>query len=421
MKMNSTRKIGTVAAALACAACVDAMAASTVIRDFLDDTISLVPNQFDVSLFERVTYTDNVKNSPKDRIDSVHFDTGLGIEAYRNKGDLSYGVSGEVSYDYYTRRSSDMNGWDWNITPFIKASGLSDIHNLKLSLNMYGKIEPLSNSDLRYSRHYTTEALATYDYARHEHWGFMLNGGYKYDYYPQDEFEDYSKHTFTGSFVPYYRFNDDVKTGMRLQIEKTAYDSNRVRSDSYKQTYNLFVDYRMNSFLEAYAEGGIEKRSYSGKARGSNGDRDWNWDFLAALRYSPTIRLKFELKSQFDIEDSTSGKSYGGGAAYVWDNSIAATWKPEAKYDFTAKAGIESQNEVNSDDDTTEYYVLFRASYRFNEHLNVYAQYKYDKVDFKYGYRKPGEWPANVLSSRGFTSDPDYYENEVTVGVSYRF
>ena len=73
---------------------------------------------------------------------------------------------------------------------------------------------------------------------------------------------------------------------MRLQISKTAYDSNRVRSDSYKQTYNLFVDYRMNSFLEAYAEGGIEKRSYSGKARGSNGDRDWNWDFLAALRYS---------------------------------------------------------------------------------------------------------------------------------------
>ncbi len=89
MKKNTTHKIGAMAAVIACAACVETMGASPILRDFFDDTISLVPNQLDVSIFERVTYTDNVKSAHYDRIDSVHFDTGVAIDAYRNNGDLS--------------------------------------------------------------------------------------------------------------------------------------------------------------------------------------------------------------------------------------------------------------------------------------------------------------------------------------------
>ena len=404
--MNRTHKIGTMAVAIACAACVETMGASTVLREFFDDTISLVPNQLDVTLFERVTYTDNVKNSHYDRIDSIHFDTGVAVDAYRNVGDFSYGLTGELSYDYYTKRGGDMNQWSWNLAPFVKGSSVADIHNLKIGFNMTGKIEPLSNSNVRYARHYTTKLFATYDYARHEHWGILLNGSYKYDYYPQDEFEDFNKQVFTGSIAPYYRFDADLKTGVRAQWEKTIYDTNKVQSDNLKQTYNVFADYRMNSFFETYAEAGIEKKSYSGRRRGTNEDRDWNWNFLGALRYYPTLRTKIELKSELDVEDSTAG-GVRGGAAFVWDNSLALTWKPESKYDFTTKIGAETQDEKNNNSDTTEYYFTVRGNYRFNEHLNFYAQYKYDTVQFKYNHRD--HMHAN------------YYENEITLGVTYRF
>ncbi len=414
MKMNTTHKIGAMAAVIACAACVETMGASPILRDFFDDTISLVPNQFDVSIFERVTYTDNVKSAHYDRIDSVHFDTGVAIDAYRNKGDISYGITGEVSYDYYTRKGSDMNQWNWNLSPFIRGSSVADIHNLKIGVNFSGKIEPLSNSDIRFARHYTGGLTASYDYARHEHWGFMVNGEYKYDYYPQDEFEGYNKHTITGSVAPYYRFSADLKTGLRAQWQKSIYEHHRYQSDSVKQTYNLFVDYRMNSFFEAYAEAGIEKKSYSGKGKGLNEDRDWNWDLLGAIRYYPTLRTRFELKTQLDVEDSMSGPRYvyidinhqeerQSGAAFAWDNSLSFSWKPETRYDFSTKIGTKTQDEKNNVNDTTEYYISVRGNYNINEHLNVYAQYKYDNVQFKYA------------------KHANYYENEITLGVSYKF
>ena len=398
--MNTTHKIGALAAAIACAACVETMGASTVIRDFFDETISLVPNQLDVAVFEKVTYTDNVKNGPHNNmIESVHFKTGIAVDAYRNQGDLSYGVKGSFAYDYYTRRSGDMNQWDWDIIPFIKGTSIADIHNLKIAASVKNSIESLSNADTRYARHHIIGASASYDYSRHEHWGVMVNGAYKYDYYPQDEFEDYSKQRFTASIAPYYRMNSNLKTGIRAQYEKIIYESSKVQNDSQKQTYNLFVDYRINSRVEAYAEAGLEKKAYKGAAKGSNEDRDWNWDALASIRYYPTLRTKIELKTEVDVEDTTSG---GRGAAFAWDNSIAFSWKPETRYQFTTKLGAETQDEKNNRSDSTEYYISVRGNFAVNEKLNLFAQYKYDNVDFKYVSR-------------------DYYENEVSLGVSYTF
>ena len=398
--MNTSHKIGAVAAVIACAACVETMGASTVIRDFFDDTISLVPNQFDVAVFEKVTYTDNVKNGPHDNmVESVHFKTGVSIDAYRNQGDLSYGIKGAVAYDYYTRRSGDMNQWDWDITPFIKGSQVLDIHNLKVSLTLKNTIEPMSNADTRYARHHIFGGKVSYDYSRHEHWGVMLNGSYKYDYYPQDEFNDYSKQRFTASIAPYYRVNEDLKTGIRAQYEKNIYESDKRQNDSQKQTYNLFADYRMNSFLEIYAEAGLEKKAYKGAAKGTKEDRDWNWDMLASIRYYPTLRTKIELKSELDVEDTTAGNR---GACFVWDNSLAFTWKPEKKYQFTTKIGAETQDEKNNAADCTEYYISVRGDFAVTDHLNVFAQYKYDNIDFKYDIR-------------------DRYENEVSLGVAYKF
>ena len=400
MKMNNAHKIGTVAAVIACAACVETMGASTVIRDFFDETISLVPNQLDVAVFEKVIYTDNVKNGPhNDMIEAVHFKTGVAIDAYRNQGDLSYGIKGSVAYDYYTRRSGDMNQWDWDITPFIKGSSILDIHNLKISASVKNSIEAMSNADTRYARHHIIGAGASYDYSRYDRWGVMLNGAYKYDYYPQDEFNDYSKQRYTASIAPYYRARADFKTGIRAQYEKIVYESDKRQNDSQKQTYNVFVDYRINSFIEAYAEAGIEKKAYKGEAKGTNEDREWNWDALASIRYYPTLRTKIELKTELDVEDSTAGTR---GAAFAWDNSLAFSWKPETRYLFTTKIGAETQDEKNNRADSTEYYISVRGNFAVNEHLNLFAQYKYDNVDFKYISR-------------------DYYENEVTLGVSYKF
>ncbi len=398
--MNTSHKISTVAAVIACVACVETMGASTVIRDFFDDTISLVPNQFDVAVFEKVTYTDNVKNGPHNNmVESVHFKTGVSIDAYRNQGDISYGIKGAVAYDYYTRRSGDMNQWDWDLTPFIKGSQILDIHNLKISASIKNSIEPMSNADTRYARHHVIGAKASYDYSRHEHWGIMLNASYKYDYYPQDEFDDYNKQTFRASAAPYYRFNDDIRTGIRAQYEKTVYETDKRQNDSQKQTYNLFVDYRMNSYVSAYAEAGLEKKAYKGAGKDTVEDREWNWDMLAALRIKPTLRTKIELKSQLDVEDTTAGNR---GAAFVWDNSASFTWKPETRYQFTTKIGAELQDEKNNNADCTEYYFIVRGNYAVNDHLNIFAEYKYDNIDFKYRVR-------------------DRYENEVSLGVAYQF
>ena len=398
--MNTSHKIGTMAAVIACAACVETMGASTVIRDFFDDTISLVPNQLDVAVFEKVVYTDNVKNGPHNNmVESVHFKTGIAVDAHRNQGDLSYGIKGSVSYDYYTRKSADMNQWDWDITPYIKGSSILDIHNLKVGLTLHNSIEPMSNNDTRYARHHIFGAHASYDYSRDPRYGIMLNGSYKYDYYPQDEFEDYSKQRFTASAAPYYRFSSDLRTGIRAQYEKLVYESDKKQNDSYKQTYNVFADYRINSFVETYAEAGIEKKAYKGRGRDTKEDREWNWNGLASIRYYPTLRTKIELKTELDVEDSTAG---GRGAAFVWDNSIAFSWKPEKKYQFTTKFGAETQDEKNNRADTTEYYITVSGNYAVTPALNLFAQYKYDNVDFKYLSR-------------------DYYENEVTLGVSYKF
>lgn len=395
--MSIFNKSGYLAAVAAFAVCMGASAATTQVDDYLADALSVIPDQCKLSVYEVVRFNDNIKNSAVHERESFEFKTGLNTTIFKKKGDLEYGINGDVSYDYYTHDSGELNQFDWNVLPYFKGM-LDDINNLKITVKSVSNVQSIDGRVAKFARHYDTGASATYEYVASGKTGVMLNADYLYKVYTQHEFKDRTYQNMEFSIAPYYNVTEKLRTGIRGVYSQRYYESTKQQNDSYKWTINAFAKYRMNAFFNLYTEAGLEKKAFEGKAKGTNGDRDWNGDFQVALNYLPTSRWNLQLRSKLASDDSFSGDR---GMAYVWDNRITAKFDATKNLRFEAFAGLEQQDEKINSMDTDEWYFSFKTSYKFTENLSAFASYKYNNVQYKYN------------------GDADYDVNEYSVGVSY--
>lgn len=396
--MNFCKKI-TLAAIVAAGLTTTAWANSLTLGDYFDAAALLLPNQMEFSAFTEVGYNDNIKLSVKGReIDSLTLRGGIRLDVNRTTGNTTYGVRGSVAYKYFDHCSHDLNGWEINVTPYVLGN-LAGIQNLMFRVGVANKLQAMDSSAPRYTRSRTLNAGLTYDLAAHERWGIALTGDYTYKYYPQKEFNDFSKQIFEVAASPYYRFSDKLKGGVKVSYDETHFDSSRKNNDSYTITLNAFADYRMNQFFSVYGETGAEKKAYEGASRKIGNDRDWEYDGMIRMSYVPNKYWKVTLSSKYAQDDTTASR----GAQEKFDNSLSVTWSPLKKFKLLQSVGCEVQDEKNCNLDSTEYYYVVSANYQLTDKLNTYVTYEYHNVQYKY-------------------RDPlDYAVNEVLWGMSYKF
>lgn len=380
-----------------------AYAGSSTLSDYFEMTSGLIPNKLSLSIYEEIVYNDNIHDATKgNERDSLIFKTGIGANINRTVSGLTYGLKGNLSYDYYTKDSGDMNAFDWDISPVLLGNfGLLNMQNLMVIFTSSSSLEPLDTGDTRFARHYENGLHAVYDYSKHEKWGFILTGDYVYDLYTQDEFESYTNHEYGFSLVPYYKLTEKVKTGVRLGYSETKYKNDDTNDDSYTVTINGFVDYRMSQLFSVNLEAGVQKRCYEGESEGSNKDRDFMPDYSITLRYLPFSNLAFDLKSSLSTGDSLTTER--GGLALENDTSLTMRWDATSKISITQTVGLNIQDEKNNDADTKEFYYDLLADYAFSKAMSVYAGYKYNNIQFDYR-----------------TGD-DYYVNECRLGFRWSF
>ena len=379
-----------------------AMAASTDVSEYLDSALSILPNTLTLHVFEEIGHTNNAYKSSGDRQGSFYFKTGVSPAIHRENGNLTYGVKGRFTYDYYTRFSGDLNQFNWNITPTIsfKDDGEGLIRDVTLGLNSVAKIDSINNRDTRYARSYTTTVKAGADLAFTEKMGVLVNGKYVYDYYSQNEFKGFTKKKYGADLTPYFQVTERIRTGVRLGYEKVDYTHERVYDDYNRYVVNAMFDYHAEQFGFT-AEAGAEHMNFKGIS-GYVADSDGKWKFNGNLRmkYKPVNNFETSLALSTGHENSSTNGVNDGIRNKV---TLGAKWIATSHIILMGRTGISDNDEKSSQDDNREFFAALEADYIFNNGLSVYLGYKYRNIQFRYN------------------SDLDYSITEYFLGCRYSF
>ena len=384
-------------------ACLTASAASNDVSAYLDSALSVLPNQLSLTIFEEIGHTNNAYKSSGNRSGAFYFKTGITPAILREKGNLTYGLKGRFSYDYYTRFSGDLNQFNWSLTPTIsyKDDGEGLIRNLTLGLNSTARVDSLNNADRRYSRSYTTTVSAGADLAFTEKMGVLVNGKYVYDYYTQKDFEDFSKQTYSADLTPYFQVSEKTRGGIRLGYEETKYDHNGAYDNFNRYVVNGLVDFRNDKF-SVTAESGMEHLNYDGET-GHIADADGQWKFNGrfSLKYRPVSNFETGLALSTGRENSSVG--YGRNASVQNKIAMSAKWMATSHIVLLGRLGVSDNNEKESTMDNREFFTELQANYIFTNGISLYVGYKYRNIQFRYD------------------SDYDYSVTEYFMGCRYTF
>jgi hypothetical protein len=377
-------------------------AASTDVGEYLDSALSILPNELHLSVFEEIGHTNNAYKTSGDRNGSYYFKTGIAPAILRENGNLTYGLKGRFSYDYYTRFSGDLNQFNWNLTPTIsyKDDGEGLLRDVTLGVKSVARVDSLNNKDRKYARSYTTTVNAGADLAFTEKLGVLVNGKYVYDYYSQREFNDFSKKVYEANLTPYFQVTEKTRAGIRFGYEKTKYVHGDVYDDFNRYVVNGLVDFHNDQF-GATVEAGLEHMNFEG-ITGHIADSDGKWKFNGSLK------LKYQPVSNFEtsltLSTSHDNSSVNQRTDSIRNKAIlGAKWQATSHIVLLARGGIMDNDEKFDEDDSREFYAVLEADYVFNSGLSVYLGYKYRNVQFRY------------------ESDLDYSATEYFMGCRYTF
>ena len=390
-------------AAVSVLACLTASAANDDVSSYLDSALSILPNELSLTVFEEIGHTNNAYKSSGHRSGSFYFKTGVIPNILRTKGNLTYGLKGRFSYDYYTRFGGDLNQFNWSLTPTIsyKDDGEGLIRDLTLGLDSTAKVDSLNNADRRYARSYITDVKAGVDLAFTEKVGVLLNGKYVYDYYTQKEFEDFSKQTYAADVTPYFQVTEKTRMGVRLGYEETKYDHDGAYDDFNRYVVNGLVDFRCDKFT-ATAEAGMEHLNCDGLT-GHIAESDGHWKFNGSLnlKYRPVDNFE----AGFVMSTARDNSSVGYTCADRVANKVAlsARYLATSHIELMGRFGVSDNDEKTNTDDNREFFTELQAKYNFNSGLALYVGYKYRNIQFRYD------------------SDLDYSVTEYFVGCRYTF
>ncbi|MBP1583442.1 MAG: hypothetical protein J6866_05765, partial [Victivallales bacterium] len=190
----------------ACMFGFQALAADYTLSDFFTAAASYTPNKLKASVFAEVGYDDNIHNAVhKYERDSLYLKAGVSADIYRTKGDISYGLLGQVSFDYYDHDAHDMNQFEWSLAPHLlgKFEVLGN-DTLMISLRSRNKKEKIDAADTRYARKMVNGISLAYDINPHDKFGLAIDSSYDNTYYSQKEFKDHNKQDFDVAATPYY-------------------------------------------------------------------------------------------------------------------------------------------------------------------------------------------------------------------------
>ncbi|HOG49758.1 MAG TPA: hypothetical protein PKY10_04155, partial [Lentisphaeria bacterium] len=208
-------------------------AASTALSNFMEATVGIFPNELTGSIREEVIYDDNIYRAPKgDERGGWILSTGLTAKWFRTTNRLTYGLEGEIIYDYYLKEGDELSQFVYSLSPVLVGNiglGTGDLY-----VNAYskGEYERLNNVDQRYARSYTNGVQAVWNLLGHERWGLAITGDWAYKYYPDKEFENNTKQTYGASIVPFCQVTGKTRLGLRLGYDKTKYKNNERHDDS---------------------------------------------------------------------------------------------------------------------------------------------------------------------------------------------
>ncbi len=379
-----------------------ATAANTEVSEYLDSALSILPNQLSLNVFEEIGHTNNAYKSSGDRNGSFYFKTGIAPAILRENGNLTYGVKGRFTYDYYTRFGGDLNQFNWNLTPTIsyKDDGEGLLRDVTLGLNSVAKVDSLNNADRRYARSYTTTVRAGADLAFTEKVGILVNGKYVYDYYSQDEFKGFSKKVYSVDATPYFQVTEKTRAGVRFGYEKVKYCHDDVYDDYNRYVVNAVVDFRTDKF-SATAEAGAEHMNFKGWT-GYIADSDGKWGFNGSLK------LKYKPVSNFEAGFALSTGRENSSGNTLNDSirnkvALSAKWNVTSHILLMGRTGISDNDEYKSTMDNREFFANLEADYIFNNGVSVYLGYKYRNIQFRYD------------------GDEDYSVTEYFLGCRYTF
>ena len=397
------KKIFSFIAALSVMACLTATAASNDVSAYLDSALSILPNQLSLSVFEEIGHTNNAYKSSGKRSGSYYFKTGFSPAISREKGNLTYGLKGRFTYDYYTRFSGDLNQFNWSLTPTIsyKDDGEGLIRDLTLGMNSTAKVDSLNNVNRRYARSYITTVSAGVDLAFTEKLGILVNGKYVNDYYTQDDFKDFSKQTYEANATPYFQLTEKTRAGVRFGYEKVDYNHKGAYDDYHRYVINGLVGYHDDKF-SATAETGLEQVNYAGQTgHYAAGDGHWKWNYGLNLKYKPVTNFE----TSFALSSGRKDSSVGYGRSDAVQNKIAlgAKWSATSHILLLGRVGVLDNNEKKSEMDNREFFTELQANYIFNNGISLYLGYKYRNIQFRYD------------------GDFDYSVTEYFLGCRYTF
>jgi len=401
---NTISKFAAGSVVAACMFGFQAMAADYTLSDFFTAAASYTPNKLKASVFAEVGYDDNIHNAVhKYERDSLYLKAGVSADIYRTKGDISYGLLGQVSFDYYDHDAHDMNQFEWSLAPHLlgKFEVLGN-DTLMISLRSRNKKEKIDAADTRYARKMVNGISLAYDINPHDKFGLAIDSSYDNTYYSQKEFKDHNKQDFDVAATPYYKISEKVKAGVSVGYSTTVYDKHDTYSDSKMLTIMGMVDYRMTDMFGINVKAGAQKKYMAGRARDCRYDRDFKPAATIALRYLPNKSMVTELRSHYGLDDGCSSR----GIRTVWENSLGMIWSITEKITLAPRTGyyIHDEKERVADGlDTAEFFISTTAEYKFNEHFLTYLTYKYNNTQYKYD------------------DDRDYDVNEVKFGVKYTF
>ncbi len=398
-----------------------AFAASDTLYDYfgsyVEATAGLIPNKLSLSVYEEVTFEDNQNNEPRrDRDPQIGYKTGIDGSLLRTKGWVTYGIDGDISYEFMQRKPY-YNTVDWSIAPMVLVNVDTEdsiAQSLKLSLSSKSKYEKLSKVNKKEARHIDSRLGFAYDLLhRSSRAGAVITFDYRYDYYTKSDYKYRSFDSWEIGLAPYYKFTGKVKAGARFSYREKDYresKSHPYTDDSSKKTIAGYVTYDPTLKLNVYAEAGFSRTDYEGRSKGSYGDGDWKPVLKLRVKYKPNNYWTAGVGSNYDFDDTEITDRRGGSNQF--DNYVFLNWKPSHKFSVSNTLGVEFQDEKSfskngeyylNDFDTTEYYYNLRATYHFTSNFSCYARYKYSNVNYKYIGRD------------------SYFSNDLTLGIKYTF
>ena len=379
MKMQRKNLLGaTIILALAASS---AYAGLDGLSSFIDSVSATIPNKLDWGLKSEVSYDSNLFSEPKSRrTDSFVWKNGVYANLHRQVESLgAYGLNGSVTYDYYTRKSSDKNDLTVDVFPYINGS-IGGGNYLTWSITMMGtaKRERMSSGDTRYARHYNYTISLGADYQYHPRWGVMGLTSYSWHHYPQSEFLSYSKQTIDVSIAPYYRISEKVRIGLRMALDSTYYRNHDTNDDSRRLRYTVFADWVPREYLSVYAEAGVEKSYYDGKTRDTNSERSYLPSGLVTVRYLPVQNFGVSYTSKISTKDSTTNRCL----VVSYANYFTVNWEITKKIALFGSTGITVEDQKEGHADTREWFATTRLDYMYSERLRFYLGYEYTNVHY---------------------------------------